>query len=410
MSAKRVSYQEALRLTLELIDPLGCEVLELSRLSGRTAACRAESLVDSPTMDVSLKDGYAVVSADVSGASPETPARLAIMGEVAPGSKFAGRVESGQAVRVLTGAPVPEGAQAILSDEFASGDGHTVTAVNDAEPGRNILKKGGDLAKGEAVILPGETITPPKIGLLAAAGISSLEVFRTPKTAILSTGDEIVAPGTPLEHGKLYASNAACIAAWCERYGIETTIRIAPDDPKTMEKSMVEALEEFDALVTSGGVWKGDRDYVFDMLERIGWTPAYRHVRMGPGKSAGFGTAGKKPVFCLPGGPPSNHTALVLLALPGLLKMAGREGFSLPVARARLSSAIRGQVGWTQVVHGRLERESGEIVFVPMEMKSRLKMMAVADGIVIVEESSSGMAEKAFVEVLLLDHERHDRR
>ena len=148
MSAKRVSFEEALRLTLEPIEPLGREVMELSRLLGRTAACKAESLVDSPTMDVSLKDGYAVISADVSGASPETPATLAVVGEVAAGSEFAGRIEPGQAVRILTGAPVPDGAQAILSDEFASGDGDTVTARKRREPGQKYSEKRRGFGQG----------------------------------------------------------------------------------------------------------------------------------------------------------------------------------------------------------------------------------------------------------------------
>jgi molybdopterin molybdotransferase len=207
--------------------------------------------------------------------------------------------------------------------------------------------------------------------------------------AILATGDEVVAPGELLGPGKLYASNLVTLAAWCLRYGCAVETCVARDDAELIRKKLVPCLQEYDAVLTSGGAWSGERDLVVRLLDELGWHKVYHRVRIGPGKAVAFGLYANKPVFCLPGGPPSNHMAFLQLALPGLQKMSGEQGVGLPVQRLRLAESISGQEDWTQFVHGRLEETAELPVFHPLKLPSRLQMLSVADAIVKIPEGQT---------------------
>jgi molybdopterin molybdotransferase len=238
--------------------------------------------------------------------------------------------------------------------------------------------------------MTGEVLTPTRLGLLAAAGYDSLQVTRRPRIAILATGDEVVAPGQPLKLGKLYASNLVTLAAWCQRFGFQTTTQVLPDDPVRIRQGLTSSLKEYDAILTSGGAWKGDRDLVVDLLDDLGWQKIYHRVRMGPGKAVGFGLMGEKPVFCLPGGPPSNHIAFLELALPGLQRLSGWAKPGLPWVTTRMGESVKGQVDWTQFVHGQLELRDQMSVFIPTwKDTSRLSSMAASNTVVMIPEGIS---------------------
>lgn len=397
-----ISYAQALETTLEYVEPRGVEMVDLVRACGRVVALDLEALVDSPSVDASLKDGYAVHSKDISEASPGSPVRLRLAGVAAAGHHCAEGVQPGTAVRVLTGAPIPCGAEAVVSAEFASDDGQVVTVVNDAEPGRNILARGSDVARGQTVVAAGTVLRPVTVGLLAAAGHARVPVYRRPRVAILATGDEVVAPGTPLAPGKLYASNVATLAAWCTSAGLEVTTRILPDAGEAILAGLRECLAGHDAILTSGGAWNSDRDLVVRLLDELGWQKHYHRVRMGPGKAVAFGLWQGKPVFCLPGGPPSNHMAFLQLALPGLGRLEGRTRPGLPVQVARLARSVRGQREWTQFIHGRLEHSAEGLIVHPMRLKSRLQEMAGTEAIIQVPEGVEQIPEGTIVEVQLL--------
>ena len=397
-----ISFARALQETLERIEPLGVQVVDLAQACGRVVAQDIVALVDSPSLDASLKDGYAVRSADAAGARPERPVRLRLAGVAAAGHDCAGSVQAGTAVRVLTGAPIPQAADAVVSSEFASDDGEVVTLVNDAEPGRNILARGSDVARGETIVAPGTMLRPVTVGLLAAAGHARVPVYRRPRVAILATGDEVVAPGTPLAPGKLYASNVATLAAWCSSAGLAVTTRILPDAREAILAGLQECVADHDAILTSGGAWNSDRDLVVRLLDELGWQKHYHRVRMGPGKAAAFGLWQGKPVFCLPGGPPSNHMAFLQLALPGLGRLEGHTRPGLPVQVARLARAVQGQREWTQFIHARLERSAEGLSVHPMRLKSRLQEMAGTEAIVQVPEGVDQIPEGTVIEVQLL--------
>jgi molybdopterin molybdotransferase len=385
-------YEDALAATIAEIDPLPAETISFSELVGRITANDIMALVDSPSIDVSLKDGYAVRSADVAAAVPENPVSLKVVGELAAaGESSGGSIGEGEAVRILSGAPIPKGANAVLAEEFASEQRDYILAKADAKPRRNILQKGTDVRRGQRIIPAGTALRPAQVGLLVAAGHHETAVVKQPRVAIIATGTEVIAPGHPLKAGKVFASNLVTLAAWCQYYGMMTSARVVEDDRDTIEASLREAIENHDAIVTSGGAWTGERDLVAMLLDAMGWRKIYHRVRMGPGKAVGFGLWQRKPVFILPGGPPSNQMAFLQLALPGLHRLSGYSRPGLPTRKVKLASTVTGQRDWTQFIEGRFEVDQNSIQFQPHKQKSRLQSMADCEGYLKIPEGVSSL-------------------
>lgn len=394
MTREFIGYSEALALTLGNITSLDTETVNLSECQDRVAACDLYALVDSPSVDASLKDGFAICSKDVEYASTEHPVSLRLLGSAAAGIPFEGAMRNMCAVRILTGGKIPDGADAVVSEEFTSVDGDKVIVMNHSEPGRNIFSKGKDVAIGECMVNKGTRLSPGLIGILAAAGHSDVSVFRRPRVAMIATGDEVVMPGKPLPEGKLYASNLATLNSWCRRFGMTVTMEQVSDNPDLIKEKIVHAMDNNDALITSGGAWKGDRDLVAAMLEQLGWTQYFHRIRIGPGKAVGFGLLKGKPVFVLPGGPPSNLLAFLAIALPGLVKLGGGTGYALPAIHVRTGKkiAVRDK-NWTQFIFGTVEAGDDYPVFMPLELDSRLRSMAMAQAVIAVPEGMDGMEQ-----------------
>jgi molybdopterin molybdotransferase len=262
------------------------------------------------------------------------------VGSIAAGAAIDIQVNPGTAVRVLTGARIPTGADAVVADEYVKRAKCDLLVESSAEP-KNILVRGGDVAAGKCILQSGQKISPVTAGLLAAAGHSKVSVFRTPVVGIIGTGDEIVEPGQPLMEGKLYASNIVTLAGWCNKYKMKTSMAIVKDDFAALSNTLKRLADETDALITSGGAWTGDYDIVTLVLKNLGWEKIFHRIRLGPGKAVGFGMLGKKPVFVLAGGPPSNLMGFLQIALPGLLALSGHKNPGLPKIKARLASEIK---------------------------------------------------------------------
>ena len=386
-----VGLDEALKLTLERINPiLETESATLLDSVDRVVSEDLYALVDSPSVDASLKDGYAVSAQGVEKATPEHPVRLRVAGCMVAGGQQDFHVTPITTVRVLTGAKIPQGANAVVSEEFVKTVGDSVLVNNNAEPGRNILAKGDDVALGQRLVRRGCCLTPGLVGLLAAAGYGCASVVRNPRVAIVATGDEVVEPGRPLPEGKLYASNMTTLGAWCRRYKIQTQMAIVKDDPDQILNVLHRHSQDADAIMTSGGAWTGDRDMVAQILERLGWEQVFHRIRIGPGKAVGFGLLKEKPVFILPGGPPSNLMGFLQIALPGLLKLSGDLRPGLPVANVRLASDLTGRhADWTQFFFGVLEPQEEMPLFHPLRGSSRLRSMAEAQAIAAIPEGKS---------------------
>ena len=403
MKKLSLGLEKALSITLEHIKPLAVESVKLAECTDRVAASDLYALVNSPSMDSSLKDGYAVLSHEVADATPEMPVRLKLAGILAPGGTKDIILKSGTTIRVLTGARIPAGADAILTEEFAKPEGTDILVMNFAEPGRNILRCGRDVEFRNRIIKQGQQLSPGIVGLIAAAGHSMIPVFKNPTVAIIGTGDEIVAPGVPLSEGKLYASNILTCHAWCKRYNMKTVMTVVHDDFDTLTKTFKTLSTGADAIITSGGAWTGDRDLVAQVFEGLGWQQYFHRIRIGPGKAVGFGMLDKKPVFILPGGPSSNLMGFLQIALPGLLALAGHANPHLPQITARLAADLEGRErDWTDFFFGRLEEEEGFPVFHLLKDSSRLRAIAEAEAIASIPEEQEYLLKDSVISVQLL--------
>ncbi len=403
MNGMSLGLKEALRLTIEAIKPLSAENVTLAESVDRIAASDLYALVDSPSTDASLKDGYAVLSHEVATATADNPVRLCCLGTIGAGEEKDIKVQPGTAVKVLTGARIPTGADAVVSEEFVKPEGSDVLIGIFAEPGRNILPRGSDVALGKCILHSGQFISPGIAGLLAAAGHSIISVFRNPVVGIIGTGDEIVEPGQPLTEGKLYASNITTIAGWCNKNKMKTFTAIAKDDHAAMLIALKSFSGKTDALITSGGAWTGDRDMVAKVLDELGWKQSFHRIRIGPGKAVGFGILNGKPVFILPGGPSSNVMGFLQIALPGLHALSGYSNPGLPWINARLDSDLKGRESdWTQFFLGTLEHTSELPIFHPLKRLSRLTSISDATAIASIPEGEDRLQEGSVVSVQLI--------
>lgn len=399
-----LGLKDALSMTLENIKPLPVESVAVADSVDRIAASDLYALVDSPSTDSSLKDGYAVLSSEVAEATSERPVCLHLGGCLAPGGVERDiELKPGTAIRILTGARIPAGADAVVAEEFVRQDGGSVSVTTFAEPGRNILPHGIDVSLQKCIIRKGSQISPGMAGLLAAAGHSAVPVFKTPSVAVIGTGDEIVVPGDPMSEGKLYASNAVTLAAWCHRYRMRTRVMVAKDDHEAIFNIINDMSSETDAIVTSGGAWTGDRDMMAKVLEELGWRLVFHRIRIGPGKATGFGMLNDKPVFILPGGPSSNLMGFLQIALPGLLALSGHTGPPFPRINARLASELRGRENdWSHFFFGTLRQDEGLPVFHPFEYRSRLQSIAEATAVAEIPEGTGYLPEGRVIPVQML--------
>jgi molybdopterin molybdotransferase len=249
----------------------------------------------------------------------------------------------------------------------------------------------------------GAHLGPGKVGLLAAGGISEILVFKRPKLALIASGDEIMLPGSTPIAGNVYASNLLTLNGWCCRYGLATELFHVPDNENQLIESIRRAMNGNDALVTSGGAWTGDRDLMVRVLDHLGWEKFFHHVRLGPGKAVGFGVLNDKPVFILPGGPPSNLVAFLQIVLPALRKLCGHNDVFLPRIHASLTQTVEGQIDWTQAIFGQLNRTNGTLEFSLRDSSSRLRNLAFAEALMLIPEGISSLEKGSVVSVQLLE-------
>jgi molybdopterin molybdotransferase len=401
---KPIGLAQAREMIRESVAKLETVQVPLREALNRVMATKVLAIVDSPSVDASLMDGYAVRSSDLSEATKERPMALTLSGTTAAGGESGSTVEPGDTLRVMTGAPIPHGADAVVPEEFTSRQGGLIMYQRGAESGANILPRGSDVAVGQTVARAGSLVTPGLLGMLAAAGYNQVDVVRPPEVAIIGTGDEVLSPGEALSDGKLYASNITTLDGWCRQMGFGSRLHIVGDDPANLLAVLRQSSAPVDAVITSGGAWSGDRDRVAQTLHQLGWEPVFHGVRMRPGKGVGFGLLDKKPVFMLPGGPSANLTAFLQLALPGLLKMAGHGRTGLSEMTVELGSDITGRHrDWTQFVFGRLEQKEHVVRFEPLKGASRLQTMAAADALVAIPEGETQVSAGSQIRVQVLN-------
>jgi molybdopterin molybdotransferase len=314
-----IAVDDALKNVLDGVNQLGTEDISLAEAQGRILAADISSRLTQPPMAVSAMDGYAVKASDVS----TVPATLTQIGESAAGSGFDGKIETGQTTRIFTGAPVPEGADAIVIQEDTEVSGDQVTMTESSPAGKFVRPSGLDFKEGETLLTAGTRLNSRNIALAAAMNVPWIKATRQPRVAILSTGDELVLPGEPLGPDQIISSNSLGLAAMVRANGgVPINLGIAKDDPASL-KGMLTSLSGADMLVTIGGASVGDHDLIKSVLGEEGLDITFSRVAMRPGKPLIFGKISGIPMLGLPGNPVSAGVTAALFLRPAINKMLG---------------------------------------------------------------------------------------
>jgi molybdopterin molybdotransferase len=386
-------------LDLQLLDAHGCMLAE---------AVVAE--VDLPPFDNSSMDGYAVRVADVEGASEATPVKLPVVGDIAAGSQAAYTVQPGLTVRIMTGAPVPTGAEAVVPVEWTDGGIAGVSITRPPTPGANIRRRGEDVRVGDRVLDVGTRLGPGQLGLLAAVGRDRVKVRPRPRVVILSTGSELVEPGQPRTSGQIHESNSYILTTAAREAGaIAFRVGIVKDDARQLMDTIEDQLIRADLVMTSGGVSVGAYDVVKEVLSRLG-TVTFEQIAMQPGKPQGFGTVGPDatPIITLPGNPVSAFVSFEVFVRPMIRKMLGIEMLERPLVNARCVGGLSSPPGRRQYARGWLDVEAGNYIVTPVggQGSHLVGDLAHANALIVIPEDVTQVPAGAGVDVMVLER-RH---
>ena len=410
-----ISVDQALKKVLEHVDILEAEERPILDCLGQVLAEDVFSAINIPPLDNSAMDGYAVRAADTRGASHKSPRILRVIDTVAAGAVARSRVEPGTAIRIMTGAPIPEGADGVVRFEDTDESERQGTSAEtgvliEVALGAEIRRVGEDIAAGSLVLKQGTALRASEIGVLASLGCGKVKVIRRPVVAILSTGDEIVDIARPLSGGKIYNSNSYSLAALVRHYGaVPKMLGIALDNEDSLMGKLRRGMEA-DMVITSGGVSMGDYDVVREVLAKEGEIVFWR-VREKPGKPLVFGMIkgqGKVkdiPFFGLAGNPVSAMVNFELFARPAILKMRGRKNLTKPTVRAVVEDAIENTDGRRVFTRVFVEKR-GDGYFARLtgpQGSGILTSMALANGLAIVPEDKPGVKPGDEIEVMMLD-------
>jgi molybdopterin molybdotransferase len=390
VTASRLGVGEASARILEGVRPLASEPVPLEEALGRVLAADVRSPVSLPPWDNASMDGYAARADDVRGASADRLARLTVIGTVAAGQRSVRRVESGEAMRIMTGAPVPPGADTVIRVEDTDAGATEVRIRDDRDAGRNIRRRGEDVEAGAVVLRAGTALGAAQLGALASVGCAAPTVHRRPRVAILATGDELV----PVDQfdavtrgERIVSSNSYTLAAAVRESGGEpVSLGIAPDDPSAIA-TRLEAARGCDVVITSGGVSVGEFDFTRDVVRRLGGTLALWRVRMRPGAPLGFGTLFDVPWLGLPGNPVSALVTFELFARPLIRTLAGHHHPHRRTIDVVSAEAIRLGAPLTHFLRVTLERGDAALPCARLtgsQSSGMLTSMARADALLIV--------------------------
>jgi len=419
-----ISVEQALEKILAYVDILEEEERPILDCLGQVLAEDIYSSIDIPPLDNTAMDGYAVQSRDTRNASKESPRFLSVIDTVAAGYISKYEVKPGTAIRIMTGAPIPRGADSVVqfenTDELMRRESAAgqqlpteIGVLSEAEIGLNIRRAGEDIAKGSKILSKGMVIRPSEIGVLASLGHSEVKVIRRPVVAILATGDELVALNQPLPPGKIYNSNTYSVAALVLHYGgMPKILGIALDNEDSVVASLRRGLDA-DMLITTGGVSAGDYDVVKDILAKEGEI-AFWTVRMKPGKPLAFGTirgaskAGKVrniPHLGLPGNPVSSMVTFEMFVRPAMLKMMGKKNLAKPTIEAVLEDSVVNSDGRRIMARAVVKERDGKYFarLTGPQGSGILTSMSLANGLAIIPEDKARMEAGDVVQVMMLD-------
>ena len=412
MAESLISVEEARATVLAHVALMPSEEVPLAEACGHPLAADIATDIDLSPFAHSAMDGFAVRAEDLLQAAPEHAVELDVVGHEAAGEVYGAAVEPGQAVRIMTGAPVPEGADAVVKYEIVrvvSGDGADGSRVSFTAPaavGENIRAAGLEAHAGEAVLRAGEVLTAAGCGLAASAGAARATVRRRPRVGVISLGTELVAPGEVPARGQIRdANSAALVAAAAEAGAVPCFMGLSPDDPGQIRALILKAVETCDFVVTSGGASAGDYDYVTGLVAEEGHV-FFDRVAMRPGKSQTFGIIRGVPFVGLAGNPAAASVGFEMLVRPALRKMMGYAALERPVQKARLMTDQRKKQPRRYYLRGHIYRnEEGELEVMPAKSQNSglFGTLHHANCLVIIPEDAAGAHAGDTVDCLRID-------
>ncbi len=393
-----ISIEEAQRIVLENFPPLPLEEVPLLDGLGRVIGEEVRAPRDIPPADNSAMDGYAFSLAALRGDF------LKVSGFLPAGGEGTATVAAGEAVKIMTGAPIPPGCDTVVPVEEVQEAGNGIRLLGKCKVGAHIRSRGEEIREGERAIAAGTVLRPQEIGLLASFGRSSANVYRRARVAILATGDELCDAGSPIPHGGIVNSNTPSVASQVlEAGGVPVLLGIAPDTPEATRAKIAEGAGA-DVLVTTGGVSVGDRDYVKDAIVALGGRILFWKVAMKPGKPVAFAVLDGRPVIALPGNPAAAMVGFEIFLRPAMLRMMGHSRIFRPVVRAVLSESVRNRGDRPHLVRVRVTSENGAYAAATTgdQGSARLSSLTNGNGLIRVAPGAALVPGDA-VDVLLLD-------
>lgn len=410
MFRRLASFEEAKRTIEQNFSPkpVGVELVPLSEAPGRTLAEDVVAAMDVPPFNRSTVDGYALKASDTFGAEEDQPITLGLCGQVVVGEYPRVIVEGGAAAEIVTGAPLPKGADAVVMVEHTNRRDDTIFVHRPVSRGENVMKAGSDIPEGQTVLQTGQRLSPKHIGVLAAMGLTEVKVYSQPRIAVISTGEEIIEPGKPLPPGKIYDINAPTLrAAVQECGGKPINLEIVPDEKDQLKSALGRALNMADLVITSGGVSVGPRDLLPIVLNELGEPGVLLSgVAIKPGKPLTFAVVKGKPVFSLPGHPASALLTFHLFVRPILSSMVGKGEQVTSTLRAVAASKIFSARGRRTFVMVNLTRdEAGRLLAspVPLGLSGAITTLVKAEGFIQIPENQQFIDEGSEVTVHLFE-------
>ncbi|SFZ82176.1 molybdopterin molybdotransferase [Devosia enhydra] len=398
-----LAVEEALKRIYGHIKPLGTETVPLRAAANRVLAEPVIARHNQPPFDSSAMDGYAVRAAEAGiGRS------LTLAGTAQAGQRFVGMMDRGQCVRIFTGAPLPIGADAVVMQEETEVHGNQISFLEAVRVGQSVRRQGNDFKRGDALIAPGTLLTPARISLAAASNLPELVVNRRPRIAILSSGDELVQPGSSIGADQIVSSNnfglAALLSPFAERV---VDLGIVRDDPKAIEAALLSAFDDgIDVLITSGGASVGDRDYMQEVLKDLGVAMDFWKLRMRPGKPLMFGVRGRTLIFGLPGNPVSAMATAHVVVKPTLKRIVGLAETEWPRFTVALAGPLPANGPRRHYLRGKLIRNDfGMLEVDPISEtdSGHISSLAASDCFIVQPENDEGRSKGSVIEVIPLD-------
>lgn len=392
---KNPDYITARNLLVDTISPVDTEEVSLAECIGRVLAQDVIAADNVPPFDRSPYDGYALRSKDVVNATKEKPVTLYIIEEVPAGAVPTMPCTKNTAVKILTGAPIPQGADCVINYERTEFTDSSVKIFEPIKAGSNIVLAGEDVRKGDVLARKGQVIDAGTAGTLASQGIAFPKVYRRPKVGIISTGNEVSEVGAPLAPGKIYNSNRYTLAAALEQLGCESVyLGLAGDNPGAIRDRMVKGLEECDAILSTGGVSVGDYDFTPDAMEQAGINILLRGVQLKPGMACAYGEKNSKLACGLSGNPASSLTNFHAVAVPALKKLAGRNDYMPQEITVTLKSNFKRKSPTLRLLRGTLDLSDGTVgMTLPEEQGNVVISSAIGCNVMAIVPAGSGPLE-----------------